>query len=357
MKRALQLTFFISIFIVIYFGMHYYVISQYFYLLGISQGIWFYLTLLVLSSSFIVGMVLERKIPNFLTRWIYLLASVWMGVLFISLWTFAIYDLASLFLSSYMFFIRYYILAFILIVSMYALWNGQQIKVKKIKVYMPGLKKRIQAVQLTDLHIGTIRSSSFLKKVVSITNALKPDMIFITGDLFDGSAPLTKEIIAPINKLKSKTFFTIGNHEIYDGLEGVIKILKTTKLKVLRNMKTDYKGIEIIGVDFSENKKYLGDILPKLNLVGKKPRLLMYHPPANLDYINDYNISLQLSGHTHAGQIFPFNLFVRLAFPYVSGFYKKEEAQIYVSPGTGTWGPPMRLGSRSEITFIELLPK
>ncbi|MBX4212191.1 metallophosphoesterase, partial [Candidatus Pacearchaeota archaeon] len=117
------------------------------------------------------------------------------------------------------------------------------------------------------------------------------------------------------------------------------------------------KDIQIVGVDYSDSKGYLGEILPKISIDKNKPSILLYHPPASLDYIEKKGIGLQLSGHTHNGQIFPFNLFVKLIFPYVMGLYKGKEASIYVSPGTGTWGPPMRLGSRSEITLIHLTPE
>ncbi|MBX4212510.1 metallophosphoesterase, partial [Candidatus Pacearchaeota archaeon] len=230
-------------------------------------------------------MILERTIPNYLTRILYTLSAVWLGILFISLWVMIINNLINLFVDIPVFVQKLYVIGLISVVSLYALYNASMTRVKRISIHLKKLKRPVRLVQLTDLHIGTIRSSKFLARIVSKVNSLKPDLVVITGDLFDGSAPLTKEIIAPINSLEAPAYFTIGNHEIYDGIGEVSKILKSTKLKVLRNDKSSFKDIQIVGVDYSDSKGYLGEILPKISIDKNKPSILLYHPPASLDYI------------------------------------------------------------------------
>ncbi|MBX4196653.1 metallophosphoesterase [Candidatus Pacearchaeota archaeon] len=355
MKRLLRIVVVAFVFVSIYLAMHFYVLSELFHFIGIPRGYGFYILMIVLSLSFIGTMVLERTMPNVFTRVLYTLSSVWLGVLFISLWILLINSVLTLFIEIPLLVQGTYTLSLIALISLYSLHNATRTNITWMTIPLKNLKKPLKIVQLTDIHIGTIRSSKFLKKIVETVNSINPNFVVITGDLFDGSAPLTKEIVSPLNDLKAPAYFVIGNHEIYDGIAGVSEILKSTKLKVLRNEKSSFKEIQIIGVDFSDDKKYLEEILPRISINKKKPAILLYHPPASLEPVEKAGIGLQLSGHTHKGQIFPFNLFVRLAYPYVTGLHTTEKTSLYISPGTGTWGPPMRLGSRNEITVIDLV--
>ncbi len=353
MKRVIQILIFASIFTLIYLGMNYFVLSGIFGLLNIAKSGIFYVSLFLLSGSFIVASVIEHNTPNKITRYFYILSSTLLGAVFISLSVLIVYYIINIFIHIQAFIV----IGLILVLTIYSIINAENIVTRKIKVEIQGLKKPMRAVQLTDIHLGTVHSSPFLKKIVEKTNSLKPDVVFITGDLVDGSAPLTSDIVSPINKIKAKTFFTIGNHEIYDGIDEVMNLLKTTKLDILRNKVAKFKELQIIGVDYSDDKEYLGKILPNMEIKKNKPSILLYHPPSDLKFSNMFGIQLQLAGHTHAGQIFPFNLLVRTSFKYVRGFHKEGKSSIYVSQGTGTWGPAMRLGSKSEITVIELVPE
>ena len=144
---------------------------------------------------------------------------------------------------------------------------------------------------------------------------------------------------------------------MYGGLENVFEVLKTTNINVLRNEMVEFEGLQIVGVGYSTQRNYLKTVLPGLKIDKSKPSLLMYHVPIEVEFANEAGIDLQISGHTHKGQIFPLNFFGKLVFPYFNGLYEYNGTQVYVSPGTGTWGPPMRSGSRSEITLINLKKK
>jgi hypothetical protein len=213
-------------------------------------------------------------------------------------------------------------------------------------------------VQLSDVHVGTIRNSGFLTELVRRTNELKPDIVMITGDLIDGSGPVDIHTFAPLNSLKSKTFFTTGNHERYHGVEETLAVLEKSNIDVLRNEVTEYKGVQIVGLDDPDQE--FGTSIPALKSIKinqSKPAIMMLHRPVGLEEAHDAGIDLQLSGHTHNGQIFPLNLLVKPFFPRINGLYEYKGTYLYTSPGTGTWGPPMRLGSRSEITVIHLVKK
>jgi predicted MPP superfamily phosphohydrolase len=147
-----------------------------------------------------------------------------------------------------------------------------------------------------------------------------------------------------------------GNHERYEGIELVVDALKGTGVRVLRDEVVNTHGIQLVGVDDPGDFPRKNHVLARLNISDGKPSVLMQHTPGAVKDAQGAGIDLMLSGHTHNGQIIPFNYIVKLFFPYIQGLYRIGEMHLYVSPGTGTWGPPMRLGSRSEITLLRLQP-
>jgi hypothetical protein len=196
-----------------------------------------------------------------------------------------------------------------------------------------------------------------LEKIVKKTNELKPDVVALTGDLVDGSAPVTLEMLKPIEKIKAPIFFVIGNHEIYDDLKFVIPMLNRTKMKIIRNTVINWKGIQIAGIDFYESSKPAIKALNQIRLNKNKFSILLNHAPIGFETAAKAGFDLQLSGHTHNGQIFPFNFLVKLRYKFLTGLHKINNSYLFVSQGTGTWGPPMRLLTDSEIVVIELKRK
>jgi predicted MPP superfamily phosphohydrolase len=208
---------------------------------------------------------------------------------------------------------------------------------------------RLRAVQLSDIHIGSVHNSNYLQSIVEKTNALNPDVVFITGDLVDGSAPMHAGMFDELKGLKAPAYMILGNHETYEGVPEFLEIVKTTGIPVLRDEAVEFKGVQIVGLDFKDergnaSRQYLKTV------DYSKPTIVLHHIPVGVDEMKS---GVMLSGHTHNGQIIPWNLFVRMAFKHVHGLYKTGDAYIYVSPGTGTWGPPMRLGSWNQITLLE----
>jgi len=217
-----------------------------------------------------------------------------------------------------------------------------------------GFGKEIKAVQLTDLHIGSINNRKFLDKVVKMTNELNPDVVFITGDLVDGSGIFTESYYDPLDDIEAPVYFIHGNHETYEGLEPIEKMLKKKNITLLKDDVRTFRGIQIAGLMYTEDKEKIRNTIESLDIDRSKPAILLNHAPSGTDIASKKSFDLQLSGHTHGGQIFPFNFLVKLAFPYVKGRYQVGDMVLYINQGTGTWGPPMRLGTRSEITQINL---
>jgi predicted MPP superfamily phosphohydrolase len=258
------------------------------------------------------------------------------------------------------------------VLSGFSLWNGlRQVKVKPLAITLDTLPPSldgVRLVQITDLHIGPLVGGEWLRHVVDEVNYLKPDLIVITGDLVDGSVEDLHQDVAPLSDLKAPLgiYFITGNHEYYSGVEEWCKHVAGLGIRVLRNERVSIaagsKGdsFDLAGVDDWHSRQFIGQgaDLPKA-LQGrdrKKALILLAHQPAAIDEAALHGVDLQLSGHTHGGQIWPFNYLVHLQQPYVQGLYRHGDTktQIYVSPGTGFWGPPMRFGTRAEITHITL---
>jgi uncharacterized protein len=356
MDKTMQFVLFFLVFFVVYFGLHYYVFYRLAGMLSLKKGLYFHITVLFFSLSFIFANFIVHRMHNLLARMFYGITATWLGILFLLFFTITLFDLIRLLWAADPRTVFVIIVVTVGIVSFYALLNAMFFDVKTIKVPMPGISEEIKIVQLSDIHLGTIHNSEYLEKLVQETNHLRPEMVLITGDLIDGSAPLSDENMGSLNKLNAKTFFSMGNHERYYGMDKVTELLRNTSVIILRNEVAEYQGIQIIGLDDPNDEFGQASGISQIKFDNEKPSILMFHRPSGIEEASAAGINLQLSGHTHAGQIFPFNLFTRIAFKHTNGLYRYNNMVIYVSPGTGTWGPPMRLGSRSEITLIKLEP-
>ncbi|MFH1637641.1 MAG: metallophosphoesterase [Candidatus Woesearchaeota archaeon] len=354
MNMKIQFALFLSAFLLLYISLNSYAVLRLGGLLGIKRSI-LYLIIVVVTFSIPAAMVIERFFPNALTRALYAISALWMGALLFLFFSLLIYEAIRPFYTVPH--AGIIILAAVAVLSSYSIINAVGLSVNEVDVPVENLEKDITIVQLSDIHAGTIRNSGFLKKIAEKTNSLDPDIVMITGDLVDASAHLHESMFSDFNKLRAPIYFVSGNHEIYEGTDKVYALFNGTKIKVLKNEAVDFDGIQIIGIEFSQDKGHLGNELEKLKISRAKPAVLMYHSPTGLEDAKKAGIDLQLSGHTHNGQIFPFNFFVRLAFRHIRGLYDLGGMFLYVSPGTGTWGPYMRLGSRNEITLLRLRGK
>ena len=241
------------------------------------------------------------------------------------------------------------------------------VSVKRVRVAIDRFAKAqsgYRIVQITDIHVGPTIGREFIEGVVARVNALKPDLVAITGDLVDGSVAELAEQVAPLANLKAKdgVFFVTGNHEYYSGADAWIAHLGKLGVRVLRNEHVRIggdEGFDLAGIDdaSAQGDGHGPDLKKALaNRDASRACVLLAHQPRGIDLADELGVDLQLSGHTHGGQMIPWNFLVRLQQPFIEGLHKLARAQIYVSRGTGYWGPPMRVGAPSEITEIELVP-
>jgi hypothetical protein len=229
----------------------------------------------------------------------------------------------------------------------------------------PAALDGFRILQVSDVHIGAILGRRFAASIVERVNAREPDLVAMTGDLVDGSVERLAAEVEPFRRLSARhgVFFITGNHDYYSGADPWVEFLTGLGIRALRNQRVvigaNGASFELAGVDdlqgrfFGENQ---GEDLASA-LDGRDPTralVLLAHQPMAFRRAAAHGIDLQLSGHTHGGQIWPFRYLVRLFTPYVAGHYRHDDSQLYVSRGTGFWGPPMRFLAPAEITEIVL---
>ncbi|HKI73109.1 MAG TPA: metallophosphoesterase [Pseudomonadales bacterium] len=228
--------------------------------------------------------------------------------------------------------------------------------VKRIGLTVSGINSPVRMVQITDVHIGS-RSQRFLEEVIGRVNRLEPDLLCITGDFIDAPG-IPETTLRSLKSVNCPIYYCIGNHEKYEDLDDIVQRLKNLGVNVLRNDSTRFRDdFQIIGIDDMDDAHQVERELRAIEVDREGFALLLYHRPRGLEAAASAGINLMLSGHTHNGQIMPFNLVVGRVFDRAYGLHHYESASLYVSQGTGTWGPVMRVGTRSEITLFELTPK
>jgi predicted MPP superfamily phosphohydrolase len=306
---------------------------------------------------------------SFLGHMLYSLGAFLMGFLLYLLLSLLLVELIRLGVKVQA---SYYGLAVLLLaagVSLYATWNAFQVRTTEIEVSVKGLQQEVKAMHLSDIHLGHFRGEKFLKEIVDQTNAQQVDMVLITGDLYDGKIRFCDTCLDPLKKLNAPVYFVEGNHDGYSGIERVKSSLKAVGVRVLSNEVAIQGEIQIIGLNHmladvgSVNMHTTGEmatissVLPDIPSDPDKPTILLHHSPDGIQYAHEKGVDLYLCGHTHAGQLFPVNYIGDLIYQFNKGLHDYMGTLIYVSSGAGTFGPPMRLGTHSEITVVRMKPE
>jgi len=234
---------------------------------------------------------------------------------------------------------------------------------------LPPALSGLSIAQITDLHVGPTIGERDVRRIVEQTNALRADVVAVTGDLVDGTVRELGSAVGHLAALRARhgVYFVTGNHEYYSGADAWIAELRRLGLRVLRNERVRIgdagASLDLAGVDDWSAGRFGNGHGWRLDtaLAGREPDrslVLLAHQPRGVDEAVRSGVELQISGHTHGGQIFPFSLIVGAVYPYLAGLYRHAEGttagQIFVSRGTGYWGPPLRLGSPPEIAKIVL---
>ena len=320
----------------------------------------------LLSVSFVGASLLAFRYWNVCVRSFYRVAAVWLGFL------------NFLFLAACMAWIAY-VLALALrlnvdrsniaavafglaiLAGVYGVLNARWTRVKRVAVELGNLPESWRgrtAAVVSDLHLGAVNGAGFLQRIVKKLNGLRPDVVLLPGDLYDGTTADFDGLVAPLKELASPfgVYFVTGNHEEFSDRTKYLRAVSRAGVRVLNNEKVNAEGLQIVGVhDWeSSDPERLRSLLEASGVDRERASVLMIHVPRTLAIAARAGISLQVSGHTHGGQMFPFTWLTQRIFgEYTHGLRALGSLKVYTSSGAGTWGPPMRVGTEPEIVLIK----
>jgi len=323
-------------------------------------------TMALLSVSFVIASLLAWRYSHFLVQVLYRISAVWLGTL------------SFLFLAACSCWLLYggarvaglhpnqrvlalLLFGFALLVSLYGVVNAAWTRVRRVSVKLPNLPEswrgRVAAL-VSDTHLGHVRGYRFMRRIVAMLARLKPDMVLIAGDMYDGTAAKVNELAEPWSNLSPPLgkYFVTGNHEEFTDYTKYVNAVERAGVRVLNNEKVNVDGLQLVGVHFrdSVNDEHLRGILRRADVDRNRASILLTHAPDRVKIAEEEGISLQLSGHTHGGQFFPFTWITsRIYGKFVYGLQRLGKLLVYTSYGAGTWGPPFRVGTTPEIVLIQ----
>jgi uncharacterized protein len=341
----------------------------------------FAIIFLLFSFSYIFVKIFAEKIPAFIHDPLLWIGSLWFAFLlyfvlilflidllrfldhiitFLPLWLSTPTDLTKLYIGAG-------VTALVLLITAAGFINRTNFKVKTLALTLPKKNStltELNIVMFSDLHLSPLNDETFLNIIIKKVNALNPDIILLPGDIVDDKAEILKRngIGTGLKNLKSNygVYSCTGNHEFINGVEGSVSFARECGINVLRDefIKVDNLFYVVGREDVSkssftkEKRKKLYDILSEMN--ENLPVILLDHTPVRLNEAVENKIDLQLSGHTHNGQMFPLNFITNLIYEVSWGYIEKEDSHFYVSSGVGSWGPPVKLASDAEIVNLRI---
>lgn len=347
-------------------AVHWFVYETWVFFWPGSDGLPLRIAAVLLSASFVGASLLAFRYWNVPVRLFYRLAAVWLGFLnffFLAACASWVAYLAAMLLGLPL--ARKGIAAvtfgLALLVGICGVVNARSPRAKRIAVKLPNLpaqwRGRVAAV-VSDVHLGHMNGAEFLRRIVAKLWQLRPDVVFLPGDLYDGTAADLEGVVAPWKDLSPPfgTYFVTGNHEEFRDRKNYLQAAGRSGIRVLNNEKVTVDGLQIIGVHDREasDAETFRAILAAADVDPEHASILLSHVPRGLGIAEKAGISLQISGHTHRGQVFPFTWFTRRIFrEFTYGLQRFGKLKVYTSSGAGTWGPPMRVGTTPEIVLIE----
>jgi predicted MPP superfamily phosphohydrolase len=367
-KIMLALVVFLAI-ISVFIASHvwvYFSFVRFFGITDVTLNNFFVWSLVFLGTSFFLSTFLAHVVENVFSRAYYMFSGIWMGLL-VNLVVFLALAWAIIFLSILMGspvkekFLGILVLLCAILYSAYGAWNAFTPKITRMEVVVDSLPKQWvgkKIVQISDVHLGHVYREKHLIDVVKKINELNPEIVVITGDLFDGTDGKLSSFLVPIDMIKAPTYFVTGNHETYLGIDKAYEAISKTHIIPLRDSLKNIDGLQLIGIDYPLRGKDrdISKLIPAMEGYDEfTPSILLMHEPLQIESAKKLGISLQLSGHTHVGQLFPFHFITSIVFGgYDYGFKRDGSYAIYTSSGLGGWGPPMRTEKKSEIVEITL---
>lgn len=351
-----------------YIGLHFYSARWLTRSFSLGQPAAFWLRLALLTTAFLspLAVFLKRYPHGPLLEALYAAGYAWMGIILIAAFVFAVSDLAALALQRAPWFrpglLAGPTLALLAVITAWGVYGGQKVpEIKEISAAFRDLPPELEGfkiAQISDMHVDSDWKLRQYSGIVDRINAVKPDLVLVTGDLLDPGITCHEKLGELTSKIKSRLglFGSLGNHEYYYGLDRSLDCYKAFGIKLLKNELQDLKGLHLIGLgDIHTEKLSERDVAAILKKAGNaKFTILMSHQPVYYKTIAETGDYLVLSGHTHKGQLFPFHIFTKLFYRYFYGLYRIKNSVFYVTSGSGTWGPPLRWLAPAEIPVITL---
>jgi uncharacterized protein len=322
----------------------------------------------LLSVSLVLTSFLAFRYSNLLVRCLYTVAASWLGILYLlilaSILCWIFYGLGKLFhISLDRKILIEILIGMALIAGLYGFVNAGAIRVTRISLKLPDLPDKWKgktAVWVCDTHLGHVRNRGFAQQVATMIQDLRPDILFIGGDLYDGTAVDLDQVIESFSRISAPygTYFVTGNHEEFTDNTQYLQAVRRAGMRVLHNEMVELDGLQIFGVDYRDTRSEVQFkmILEKMGIDRRKPSILLKHTPLGLPVSRDQGISVQISGHTHRGQVFLFRFITSRVYKgYDYGLKRLGDLLVYTSSGAGTWGPPMRLDTIPEIVLLTFM--
>lgn len=365
---------FFSIVLVIYSLINYYIFTkglQFFS--GFTKiyafGFW------IIVAAYPVGRILERLYPSLLSTILIWIGAFWLGFMVYFFLFSVLTDLSALVMRVFHLpmpnpslkqLLFYAVLSASTLLIVIGHFNARYPRVKHLALYLP-VNKPVKMVMLSDVHLGTLVGPKRINYIVNKINTLKPDIVVFAGDVIDEDVgPVIRQNLGnALTEIKAPlgVYAITGNHEYIGGAKSAVEYLQNHGITVLRDtsMLID-NSFYLIGREDKDSKRFSGLIRKSIQdltqgLLPGKAKILLDHQPFELNKAVEAGIDLSLSGHTHHGQLWPFNLITKAVFENSFGYLQKGPTQFYVSCGAGTWGPPVRTSSRAEIVELTMLPK
>jgi predicted MPP superfamily phosphohydrolase len=315
------------------------------------------------TVSFIVAVFVTNRFYNLFTRIWYTASAVWIGFFVYAFFMSIVYGLLIT-LYPPLIPIGQFLFLLAIAVTAYGVIHAKHISVTEIRVTLPNLPaawRNRKAVWISDVHLGQVSGPAFAREVSVRVMELSPDIIFVGGDLYDGDgAGDIPELTAPLTSLTAPlgVYFVTGNHEEYGHRDDFVAAVVGAGMRVLDDEMTEVEGVQLLGVDYqrASDAARFKEILAKLSIDRNKPSILLKHEPKDLDVAEAAGVSLQISGHTHRAQMWPLEYIAQRAYRgFAYGLRSLKKMQVYTSSGVGTWGPPLRVGTKSEIVLIRFI--
>src|SRR5713101_2979024 len=324
------------------------------------------IVLSALSVSFLAASVLAFRHTNAALRIFYRIAAVWLGLVSFLFFAAALSWIIlgiTLLAGWHADFHRIVEVLFgaALLSGFFGVLNASLTRVRRITVRLENLPEAWRgrkAALISDLHLGHVRNGGFLRRIVAKVMKEKPDAVFVAGDLYDGTAIDAAQAAEPLRGLRAPqgTYFVAGNHEQFGDDSRYLQAVRSAGVRVLHNEKVEADQLQIVGVPYNHatQDEHFRSVLRQIGVDRNRASILLTHAPDRPHIAEREGISLQVSGHTHVGQFFPWTWVARRIYrQFAYGLSRIGKMQVYTSSGAGTWGPPLRFGSSPEIVLLQ----